>query len=1271
MADKLTIVSWNVRGLGEVNKRFAVFKSLAVHLPAVILLQETHLTTDTVKYVKKKWVGWDCHSFHSNYSRGVSILVHRNLPFVCLDKVVDDEGRYICVHCTIFHLQYVLVVIYVPPPYNCSVLKKVLTFLAKYPNVPSIVMGDFNTTVDPFWDKVQMDTVPQSHSLTPFGRMLGEVGLLDIWRLKHPGIRQYSCHSSTYQTLSRIDLAIGNQLMCQLVSQVTFQTRTVSDHSPLLLQLGLPMVSRGQRKTWKLNPFWLTIVDQKWVQNELHTYFSQNSGSASHHVVWDAMKATLRGVLIQQISRVKARRRRVEEGLRSQVIATEQSFITSRSRPAARRWKQAQEDLNAFFLESAANKRQFLNQTFFEEGEKAGHLLASVAQAQRGTTHISALLDQSGVLHTDTVAILKIMEGYYFDLYSPKTTASSSDIEQFLEGVSLPTLTSAQRTSLDSPVKLEELQIAVASLSNNKAPGLDGLPNELFKKFGEVLLPQLLEVFLSSMTEGNLPITMQEAVIIVLPKPGKDPAKSESYRPISLLPVDAKIIAKVLASRLSRVVSDLVHQDQTGFIPQKSTSINIRRLHLNLQLPSDCHGSRAVCSLDAAKAFDSVEWPFLWAVLKKFGFGPAFVSWIRLFYTTPKARLMVNGQYSPSFALGRGTRQGCPMSPILFALAIEPLAAMIRTSAAVRGFSRGTLEEKIALYADDMLLFLEDTDSSLIAAFEVIKRYGSYSGLTINWSKSVLMPIDGQSMVGRDLGVPLVCSDTFRYLGVEISVDLTRYEKLNLDPIFVKLQRKLEVWRKLPLSVVGRVNLIKMVWMPQLLYILHNAPVWLPQRIFYRINRLFRSLIWGGGPARIKLQALQQAKDEGGLAVPDPALYYWAAQIQHLRGWENVDSTDTSTQILREYFDNVNLYEVLDSKGFLANSKQFPTLCLIHKLWWKLRDMYDIEGSTMYTSVWHTPWLTELCKLSGFEPWMTRGVRRVNQILNAEGELKQFSDLQNEFAIPHSQFFKFLQLRHAYSQEDKELLTPLHSLPPVEIVGKTETSKGLISIIYKHLLSQLFSKHPIDLKSKWEGDLGPIEPGIWEEILQAIPKVSVSEQHRLSQIYLIHRVYRTPLFLHKIGLRDSPMCNRCCVHPASLLHMMWNCPKLVRYWSDVLSLINMTFSVNIDMDPMTCILGYVEDVMVDAHEKLAIARILFMARKVIAYHWLDSAPPTRQELVNKVNWLLLLERGVYLKRHSPYKFEKMWAKWLDAPGLANAALLRARLMVTSEGGAMY
>lgn len=130
--------------------------------------------------------------------------------------------------------------------------------------------------------------------------------------------------------------------------------------------------------------------------------------------------------------------------------------------------------------------------------------------------------------------------------------------------------------------------------------------------------------------QGALPQTLTEANITLLLKPGKNAADCGSYRPISLLNGDVKIIAKLLAIRLDTVIMDIISSDQTGFIRGRHSFSNIRRLLGVVHSSASLETPEVVVSLDAEKAFDRVEWPYLFAVLGKFGFGPKLISWIRL-----------------------------------------------------------------------------------------------------------------------------------------------------------------------------------------------------------------------------------------------------------------------------------------------------------------------------------------------------------------------------------------------------------------------------------------------------------------------------------------------------------------------------------------------------------------------------------------------------------------------------------------------------------------
>lgn len=216
---------------------------------------------------------------------------------------------------------------------------------------------------------------------------------------------------------------------------------------------------------------------------------------------------------------------------------------------------------------------------------------------------------------------------------------------------------------------------------------------------------------------------------------------------------------------------------------------------------------------------------------------------------------------------------------------MEPFAEVVRNSTGLQGYKRKGGEERIALYTDDVLLFLGDMGPSLVRAMQLLEGFRRISGLIVNWEKSTLLPID--STTGSlPQGIPrLRVVDKLKYLGIVLDNNPSHYIRDNLAPLLEKFKRKTDVWSRLPLSVAGRVNLVKMIWMPQLMYILHNSPVWIGRDWFVKINSLFRELIWRKGQARISLQTLQRPTREGGLAVPHPYRYLLVAQLQHLGGW--------------------------------------------------------------------------------------------------------------------------------------------------------------------------------------------------------------------------------------------------------------------------------------------------------------------------------------------------------------------------------------------------
>lgn len=186
----------------------------------------------------------------------------------------------------------------------------------------------------------------------------------------------------------------------------------------------------------------------------------------------------------------------------------------------------------------------------------------------------------------------------------------------------------------------------------------------------------------------------------------------------------------------------IISEDQTGFMGGRNSFSNVRRLLGVILTQSSPTDPEMVLSLDAEKAFDRVEWPYLFPSLQQFGVSTRFISWIKLLYSSPQASVCTKTQHSNPFPLYRRMRHGCPLSPLLFELVIEPLAIALKSEKGFTGIRRYGEEHKVSLYADVILLYISDPMSSLPHILSILYSFGIFSGYELNISKSECLPIN-------------------------------------------------------------------------------------------------------------------------------------------------------------------------------------------------------------------------------------------------------------------------------------------------------------------------------------------------------------------------------------------------------------------------------------------------------------------------------------------------------------------------------------------------
>jgi hypothetical protein len=233
--------------------------------------------------------------------------------------------------------------------------------------------------------------------------------------------------------------------------------------------------------------------------------------------------------------------------------------------------------------------------------------------------------------------------------------------------------------SLMKEVSQQEIKEALDQMNPDKAPGPDGFTARFYQQCWGIIKSDLTKMIRKSQSSSKLGGSTNSAFLALIPKE-KGALSFNRFRPISLCNTSYKILTKVIANRMKTILPLIIPENQGGFIKGRHIADNIILVQEALHSSVRRKDKGMIIKLDLANAFDRVNHSFLFEVMRKFGFDQPFVNWIKACIGSPWIAPMVNGRVTKFFQASRGLRQGCPLSPLLYAIQASVLSYQLENS---------------------------------------------------------------------------------------------------------------------------------------------------------------------------------------------------------------------------------------------------------------------------------------------------------------------------------------------------------------------------------------------------------------------------------------------------------------------------------------------------------------------------------------------------------------------------------------------------------------
>ena len=1251
MDSSLTIASINCQGLNNSKKRRDVFHYLRNRKYSILFLQDTHFEEKMEPYILSEWGYQGYFSSYSSNARGVGILFNNNFEFKIKRIHKGRGGNSLIVQAEINKNDFLFVNVYGPnrddPNFYSTLQEKIKEF-----NVSNIIIGgDFNLVLDPTRDYHNYKNVNNPKAREAVDNMIAELDLNDIWRDLNQDCHRFTWRRNNPLQQARLDFFLISDHVVTFVDEVDIECGYRTDHSLIRLKLRFNEKAKF-RNFWKFNSSLLKDKEYlKEINEEIKCIKEEYAVSpyardSVDNIPLADLQLSISDDLFLDFLLMKIRSKTISYATeKKRKTNEEECSLQNELKSLEAKEQKTQEDIELMMLKkeqlvAIRDKRMEgvilrSKARWIADGEKVSSYFCNLEKRHFISKNMAYLTDKHGNNLSDQKDILNEVHGFYENLYK-EFKADDCEIENIV--TDMPRLDPNESNELEGEISYDEASFALKNMKCNKSPGTDGFTAEFFKCFWSRLGVFVVRALNHGFRKGELSSVQKEGLIITIPKGDKPRNYIKNWRPLSLLNTVYKIGSSCIANRLKSVLPKLINEDQTGFVKHRYIGDNIRLIYDTIAYLEEHNKPGLLLNIDFEKAFDSVNWTFMFKVLHSFGFQEEICRWIRTFYQNIKSCVIVNGQVSSWFPIERGCRQGDPLSPYLFILCAEVLATLIRENKNICGIQINGVEHKLSQYADDTEFLLAGDRRSFETCIDVVEYFGKISGLKINPSKTSAIwlgsrknsPQKYMEHLGLEWNPP-----KFKVLGIWFTNDLQNCANINYNEKLADIKHLFKIWIKRQLTPLGRVAILKSLILSKLIHLWMLLPN-PPDNFFKTLQTICYKFIWNNKPDKISRKIAHKSIKNGGLGLPELRTFATSLKLTWLR------------KLLRtnHKWKGIATFICPGINDIQKYGPEIMTIPLRQNLFWKevfdayKQFFYKVKSKNSNELLAEQVFYNKRIQIGEHyivgKKWINKGIFCIAHFVSENGVLLSHEQFKEKYNL-NIDFLVYASIKSAIRTYVRTTNIPFDNN---KCFNEPKCIKMLMSVAKgSKLYYDTFIENDITPNGcvKWNEKLGvDID---WKKCFLQLHKIS-DVKSKWFQIRIVHRCLGTNVVLKEIGILNSDLCSFCSQTRDSIRHMFWQCPLILQFWTNFTNTMNTNCQnmVNFNISESLAILGCDNNVEIDT----VVYFIILLAKQYIYQCKLQKVLPNMTGFLAKLKYRYTIEEYLARRQHLYNDFLVKW-----------------------------